>query len=158
MKQIGPVPFGEPCACAFDSTGQRYIQVCTTHAEAGRTLDTVPMKHKWEVDQRPFNRFTIQFARKRKVADKTCRVCGGDYYIEAHHVAHKSKIGGKHPLVHHPDNVIPLCHGCHQNHHTTAHRRVPRSALTAAEIAFVIEHASESWLELWYPTNEETNT
>ena len=62
----------------------------------------------------------------------------------------------KNPLLHHVDNLMPLCHVCHQNHHTTAHKRVPLEALTEPERVFLWEHASIGWHEKWYRPMETT--
>lgn len=98
-------------------------------------------------------RGTFSHSRAEKITDKCCRVCGFHRDIEAHHLVHRAKIGSKHPAIHNANNLIPLCHGCHQHHHTTVHGRVPRRFLTDAEILFIETFASPAWLDRWYPTD-----
>jgi 5-methylcytosine-specific restriction endonuclease McrA len=92
----------------------------------------------------------IGAARAEKVDGKHCRICLTGYAIEAHHIVPRSKFGKRNPHVHHADNLMPLCHDCHQRHHTTP-RRVPRSRLTLAEVVFLERHAGIVWSGKWYP-------
>lgn len=97
-------------------------------------------------------------ARRIKAKDQPCRVCAlkgrrNTYSIEAHHIVHRSRIGSGHPLANHPDNILPVCHAHHQDHHTTS-RRIPWSALTDDERAFLVEHGGSGWAERWYPKDE----
>lgn len=102
-----------------------------------------------------------------KIHGKHCRVCFGDRAfvdaaemftaleeipsaIEAHHLVPRSKWRTGDPTVNDPDNLIPLCHDHHQDHHTTTNR-VERHNLTVAEQKFVFHHTSESWFDRWYP-------
>lgn len=89
-------------------------------------------------------------AYEAKVAGKPCRICP-NRRVEAHHIVHRGRIGSKHPQINHPDNIIPLCYRCHQDHHTTAHRRVPWDVLTEAEQEFLVEYGGIGWAERWYP-------
>lgn len=93
--------------------------------------------------------------RELKIDGQPCRVCGplsAGFTMEAHHLVPRAKFigSGIEAPVHAPDNLIPLCSAHHQDHHTTANR-IPRHLLTEAEQAFVFQHTSESWLDLWYP-------
>ena len=102
---------------------------------------------------------TIGAAKRAKAMDQPCRVCAlqrrrNTYGIEAHHIVHRGRIGSKHPLVHHPDNILPVCHTHHQDHHTTA-RRIPWAALTPEEQAFLVEHGGAAWAERWYPRGND---
>lgn len=103
-------------------------------------------------------------ARQRKVRPKTpthvrrepCRVCQGGP-TQVHHIvprSHFRSTTAKQRHMNDPANLMPLCGGCHQDHHTTAHGRVPRSALRDDEIAFVRLHMGEGWLDRWYPVRE----
>lgn len=71
--------------------------------------------------------------------------------IEIHHLIPRSNFHPSNPTTHHPDNLLPLCHPCHQNHHTTAHRRIPRHILTQQHINFILQHKPQTWLDKWYP-------
>jgi len=92
-------------------------------------------------------------AKELKIRGKRCRVCGSRYSIEAHHVVHRSRIGSSHPLVHHPDNLMPVCHQHHQDHHSTT-KRIPLAALLPAEREFLERHGGPAWSERWYPRSE----
>lgn len=90
----------------------------------------------------------------RTVREKGCARCGASGPSEAHHLVPKSKWSKneKRMDVHNVKaNLIPLCHACHQDHHTTAHKRIPRLVLSEAQIAFVIGKQGESWMDRWYP-------
>lgn len=98
-------------------------------------------------------------ARRIKATGQPCRVCAlqrrrNVHAIEAHHIVHRSRIGSKHPLVHHPDNILPVCHTHHQDHHTTD-RRIPWAALTPEERAFVVQQGGPAWAERWYPRGND---
>ncbi len=84
-----------------------------------------------------------------KVTGHACRMCPARM-VEAHHLVPRSKFATGDPTVNQVDNLIPLCHQHHQDHHTTT-QRIPRSVLTELEALFVFEHTSESWIDLWYP-------
>lgn len=95
-------------------------------------------------------------ARAEKAKGRPCRVCAIENRhntsgVEAHHIVHRARITNRHPLVHHPDNILPVCHAHHQDHHSTA-RRIPLAALTEAEAAFLVKHGGEAWARRWYPT------
>lgn len=85
-----------------------------------------------------------------KIDGQPCRVCGSGGRMEAHHLVHRGRWSKGVEGLHSADNLIPLCHPCHQDHHTTTHR-VPLGALTDSEAAFVLEHAGEGWASKWYP-------
>lgn len=105
--------------------------------------------------------YGINAARKQKIHNQTCRVCYhhkicNTFRLEAHHMIHKSYLGSNHPLIHHPDNIIPICHSCHQNHHTTS-KKIPRIVLTPQEVLFLTRNTRESWRNKWYPnTSKQT--
>lgn len=85
-----------------------------------------------------------------KVLGQLCRMCGSGR-VELHHLLPRSKFGKRRKHVRdHPDNCIPLCHACHQDHHTTT-KRVPRVMLTADELMFLEQHIHPGWVDLWYP-------
>lgn len=99
--------------------------------------------------------------RDRKARPKTpthvrrepCRVCSSGP-SQVHHIVPRSMFAkgvAKTQYMNDPANLMPLCGGCHQDHHTTAHGRVPRWALREEEIAFVLSHMGEGWLDRWYP-------
>ena len=95
-------------------------------------------------------------SREVKVKDQPCRVCALKGFrnfqsIEAHHIVHRGRIGGKHPRVHDQDNMMPVCHRHHQDHHNTGHRRIPMAALTESERKFLVRLGGEAWSERWYP-------
>ena len=98
-------------------------------------------------------------SRRLKATGQPCRVCAlqrrhNTFAIEAHHIVHRGRIGGKHPLVHHPDNILPVCHTHHQDHHTST-RRIPWDALTPEEQGFLTKHGGEVWGERWYPRGND---
>lgn len=99
---------------------------------------------------------TLAAACAEKVNGQPCRLCelAGkvERDVEAHHIVHRGRIGSRHPLVHMPANLMPLCHAHHQDHHNTAHRRVPREALLPSELQFAIDQAGNGWVDRWYPT------
>ena len=49
--------------------------------------------------------------------DVFCRWCGRPYQ-HLHHIRYRSEFGRDDPAKHHPDNLIFLCHSCHQLVHT----------------------------------------
>lgn len=92
-------------------------------------------------------------ARAHKITGKPCRVCGAGS-VEYHHIVPRSHITS--PDVAHHANAMPLCHACHQDHHTTP-RRVPRRHLTPDELEFVLSRMGAGWLDRWYPCGDRTN-
>ncbi len=110
----------------------------------------------------------LAHARERKIAGKArqlhnhadlkrakgsghpCRRCGSTYGVQCHHIVHRARLGTSHPKLHHPDNGMPLCHDCHQDHHTTVEGRIPRRLLLPGERAFLLTHAP-GWADTWYP-------
>lgn len=88
--------------------------------------------------------------KRAKGSQHPCRRCGSTYNVQCHHIVHRARLGTTHPELHHIDNGMPLCHDCHQAHHTTVEGRIPRSLLTTAERAFLLEHAA-GWADSWYP-------
>lgn len=91
--------------------------------------------------------------RAAKVDKLPCRVCGTRSGIEAHHIVPRSNFARRNPDAHHPDNLMPLCHRHHQDHHTTTRGRVPRYLLTERELQHAIERKGEPWVEKWYPVS-----
>jgi hypothetical protein len=88
-----------------------------------------------------------------KIQGYLCRMCGSGR-VELHHLLPRAKFGGRQKaLQNSPSNCIPLCHVCHQNHHTTT-KRVPRVLLTSDELAFLQEHIHPGWIDLWYPEGD----
>lgn len=97
----------------------------------------------------------------RSVRSQHCRVCGHPR-TEVHHIVPRSHF--RHPQraggvfsdgptdPHVPENLMPLCHQHHQDHHTQGKdRRVPRHRLRPEEIEFVIMAKGHYWLDYWYP-------
>jgi hypothetical protein len=94
-------------------------------------------------------------AYETKIVEQVCRKCG-DWRVELHHLLPRSKFSRRRKhLQDDPDNSIPLCHRCHQDHHTTT-KRVPRKLLTSEELAFLELHIHPSWIDRWYPNKEES--
>ncbi len=92
---------------------------------------------------------------RKSVTSKPCRVCG-NHRTEAHHIVPRASfrrsILSSGLDVHDPSNLMPLCHQCHQNHHTKGRDgRVPRRCLEDHEVAFVLAVKSPAWLDAWYP-------
>lgn len=92
-------------------------------------------------------------AKRLKVHGHNCRICHSREQIEAHHLVPRASFGQRDESLHNPNNIIPLCHQCHQDHHTTT-LRVPRSVLTDAEEEFLLMRVTLSWLSLWYPLGD----
>ena len=93
-------------------------------------------------------------AYENKVQGWPCRMCGSGR-VELHHLLPRSKFGRRQKAEqNHPDNCIPLCHHCHQDHHTTT-KRVPRVMLTADELLFMEERIHSGWIDLWYPVTPD---
>lgn len=93
----------------------------------------------------------------RTVRKKGCARCGTPGPSEAHHLIPKSKwtkTQKRNDEHNTPHNLIPLCHTCHQNHHTTAHKRIPRHLLTTQQQAHIETKQSPNWLNHWYPKNQ----
>ena len=84
------------------------------------------------------------------IRQHACRVCGTQHQIEVHHIVPRSKFGKRDHSVHSRENLMPLCHRHHQDHHTTPNR-VPRHLLSAAEYEFAVSHTSPAWVDRWYP-------
>lgn len=94
-------------------------------------------------------------AYEEKIQDQPCRKCGA-WRVELHHLLPRSKFSKRDKVLQNDrDNSIPLCHQCHQDHHTTI-KRVPRDLLTQEELAFIGLHIHPSWIDRWYPTKEES--
>lgn len=70
--------------------------------------------------------------------------------IEGHHLVFRSKFGKRNEEVHSRDNLVPLCHDCHQSLHT-GKRPLTQDDLSVSEIDFIIKHAGKSWLNNYYP-------
>lgn len=86
-----------------------------------------------------------------KVQGRQCRKCRSRYAVQGHHLIPRGRMR-KSPAVDNAANIIPLCHACHQDHHTLGRSgRVSWSVLKPVEQAFVLEHESEHWASLWYP-------
>lgn len=89
-----------------------------------------------------------------KIQGHPCRMCGSGR-VELHHLLPRSKFGKRtRDRMNDPSNCIPLCHTCHQGHHTTAHRRVPRVLLTTEELQFLEQHIHPAWIDRWYPDGD----
>lgn len=84
-----------------------------------------------------------------KITGKPCRVCQRGP-VEAHHLVPRGVWPRTRDGIDSADNIIPLCRTCHTDHHTTAHGRVPREALTTAEWALVVAVKGEAWAAIWY--------
>lgn len=121
---------------------------------ARRALDGKRTKQRKQRDAIP------QSVLEAKVIGKPCRVCAatvghGDeasaWAVEAHHLVPRGRLRGAD--LNHAENIIPLCHRHHQDHHTTDDR-VPRALLTEAEWTFVIHHETSNWYDQWYPALE----
>ena len=92
-------------------------------------------------------------AYEDKIYGRSCRKCGS-WSVELHHLLPRSKFSRRRKhLQDDPDNCIPLCHQCHQDHHTTT-KRVPRSMLLEEEVDFLRRHIHSGWIDLWYPEEE----
>lgn len=90
---------------------------------------------------------------EEKIAGHGCRKCG-TWSVELHHLLPRSKFSKRNKVLQDDrDNSIPLCHRCHQDHHTTTNR-VPRELLTEAELAFLHEHIHPGWVDKWYPEED----
>lgn len=88
-----------------------------------------------------------------KIEGRPCRKCGSGR-VELHHLLPRSKFSKRRKdLQDAPENSIPLCHRCHQDHHTTT-KRVPRDLLTEEELAFLRQNIHPSWIDKWYPEEE----
>lgn len=96
---------------------------------------------------------------KAKIIGHPCRVCaatvGRQEYgaAEAHHLVPRGRLRG--PDLHTDENLIPLCHTHHQQHHTTTDR-VPRALLTPGEVDFLFDHETPGWIDTWYPDTGDT--
>lgn len=90
-------------------------------------------------------------AYEEKIQGCSCRKCGS-WNVELHHLLPRSKFTRrKKQLQDHPDNCIPLCHKCHQDHHTTT-KRVMRYFLADEEMQFLRDNIHPGWIDKWYPT------
>ena len=93
-------------------------------------------------------------ARTAKIDGHPCRVCGSGWDVEYHHIVPRSKFPKGVDGVTSPANAMPLCHQCHQDHHTRGRDgRVPRTCLLPEETAFVLATKGEAWLHAWYPSD-----
>lgn len=114
--------------------------------EARRALEA-DRKTRRKGRARSPNNAAAKHARKQP-----CRLCLTPHRSEAHHIVPRSKFHREgSDVINHPHNLLPLCHACHQGHHTTTHGRIPRHLLSDDQIAFALEHTSENWLGMWYP-------
>ena len=91
---------------------------------------------------------------EEKIQGRACRMCGSGR-VELHHLLPRSKFSRRTKHIQdHPDNCIPLCHKCHQDHHTTT-KRVPRVLLSETEVFFLEAHIHPSWIDKWYPITSD---
>lgn len=82
-----------------------------------------------------------------------CHNCGTPGPSEAHHLIPKSKwtkTQKRNDEHNTHNNLIPLCHTCHQNHHTTT-KRIPQHKLAPSQRIHILRHTNQNWLNLWYP-------
>lgn len=92
-------------------------------------------------------------AYEEKIRDMPCRKCG-NWSVELHHLLPRSKFSKRRKhLQEDKANSIPLCHQCHQDHHTTI-KRVPRELLLQDELEFLHKHIHPGWVDKWYPEGE----
>lgn len=84
---------------------------------------------------------------------ETCRNCGARG-TDAHHAIPKSICeAGRHELR----NLILLCHSCHMGWHARS-LTLYRGIFTDLELSWISAHASEGWLDLWYPERPNGDT
>lgn len=78
-----------------------------------------------------------------------CRLCSSPR-VTAHHLVPRSR-GGDDVR----DNLIPLCHSCHEEFEHGRQRPLfaaqIRAALEPGEVAYIIKRAGEGFLERYYP-------
>ena len=114
-------------------------------------LDAYRERREHEASRR-VGKQTVPKELRDQLRGESCRVCSARP-VEIHHVVPRARFGRRDPSVNDPANLVPICHRCHQNHHTTADHRIPRSALTDTEVAFAVDHAGPAWVTLWYPVD-----
>lgn len=120
---------------------------------ARRALDTKRTKERKQPNRIP------QDVLDAKVIGKPCRVCAATFGrrqvgdSQAHHLVPRGILRGAD--LNAEDNIVPLCHEHHQDHHTTTHGRVPRALLTPAEVVFITHQQTSGWCDLWYPTTDD---
>ncbi len=89
-------------------------------------------------------------AYEDKIEGMSCRKCSR-WGVELHHLLPRSKFSKRNKVLQDDkDNSIPLCHQCHQDHHTTT-KRVPRELLFQEELEFLNKHIHPGWIDKWYP-------
>ena len=91
-------------------------------------------------------------ARKKIKNEGRCRNpdCRSGLAPEWHHAVPRSKFGKWDEAKHSTDNALPVCRHCHNLWHN-GDSAIPRSSLLPSEIAFILSHAGESFLDLHYP-------
>lgn len=86
-----------------------------------------------------------------KIQGRPCRMCGAPY-PELHHLVHRGRMSKKSDRDN-EHNCIPLCHMCHQNHHTAV-KKIPRVLLTESELRFMYDNIHPGWVDRWYPEGQ----
>lgn len=100
---------------------------------------------------KPPRRKRLAHAGRAKVKHAACRACGFLWGIERHHLVPRS-LGGDDT----DDNIIPLCHACHQDLHNHPNGRARtgsriRRSLYAVEEAYILRRKGRDFLDLYYP-------
>lgn len=102
----------------------------------------------------PVKRQPIPLESREKLHALPCRVCQRRP-VEIHHIVPRSAFAKTAPDVHDLANLMPLCQGCHVDHHTRGSAaRVPRYMLTLAELEFAYAHQTAAWMDAWYPEGD----
>lgn len=86
----------------------------------------------------------------RRLDRSRCSICLATHNIEAHHIVPRSKFAKGEPCDV-DENLLAVCHACHQDHHTTAHKRIPRLVLSPAQVEFITQKQGVAWMDKWYP-------
>lgn len=122
--------------------------------DAQRAFDERQRLAKKRQRERSTKRKRVDPAMIEKVSsERCCRVCRTSarrVKIDVHHIVHRGKIGRDHPERDHPDNGMALCHDCHMGHHDGT-VKVWRHLLSASEVAFILRHVGEGYLDRQYP-------
>lgn len=113
-------------------------------------LEEYNERRKLDAGRKTRNRRKTNRAAFQRLDRTRCAICPATHNIEAHHIIPRSKFAKGEPCDV-DENLLAVCHGCHQDHHTTAHKRIPRLVLSEAQIAFVLARQGEAWIDRWYP-------
>lgn len=115
-----------------------------------RNLDAQRQKERQRARRGLSPEFKEKCDAEEKCRNPKCIRTRAWHKLERHHIVHRSLLGRDNPVRDHPDNGMALCHGCHMAHHS-GKVNFTRDMLSASEVAFILEHIGENYLDKHFP-------